>query len=92
MCCETEERGTYCQSAGQTCGKRSWTFNCDETADCKAGERCCWEKQIASCVVGECRFERDQMCSRDDECAASGKCLRGSMCRGESGRLKMPGR
>lgn len=90
VCCEGEF-GARCQSASQPCPKFAWIHHCDETSDCAPGERCCVEKRVASCTVGECRVERHQLCSSDDECS-SGKCRRGAACAPtKSGRIKLPG-
>jgi hypothetical protein len=91
VCCEGE-RGSACQDAKQPCPKFSWTLSCDETADCGPGERCCFEQRVAACVARPCRYDRDQLCSGDDECE-SGKCTGGAQCASASaGRIKLPGK
>lgn len=90
VCCEGES-GARCQDASAPCEKYAWIFHCDETADCAAGELCCFEKRAATCVGRACERESDQMCSSDEECE-SGKCNRGAQCASLSpGRLKLPG-
>lgn len=89
VCCDSRD-GARCVSPEQPCPPFATRYECDETADCAAGQHCCKGARLAACVEGSCADGQRQLCSDDSECA-TGSCWMGTTCAKPSGgKLQMP--
>ena len=89
VCCDSRD-GARCVSPEQACPPFATRYECDETADCAAGQRCCKAARLAACAEGSCAEGQRQLCSDDSECA-TGSCWMGTTCaKPSAGRLQMP--
>lgn len=89
VCCDSRD-GARCVSPEQACPPFATRYECDETADCAAGQRCCKGARLAACAEGSCAEGQRQLCSDDSECA-TGSCWMGTTCaKPSAGRLQMP--
>ncbi len=78
-----------CIPPGESCAAGDLPMECDDRADCPAGEVCCGEPGRYACAP-RCLHVSWQLCSTDGECA-TGKCFHGS-CAVATGspRLRLP--
>jgi hypothetical protein len=66
--CESST-ATTCANAGQ------WLFQCDEAADCSAGEVCCLNGNTFSCATTCAAGPQTQSCRLNTECGQSAQCI-----------------